>query len=198
MRIDAWDDHAVGWDANSDVRIDAKKAFLALNRAIEPLLPNLAGGRTLDFGCGTGLLSEKLAPLCKHIVAVDTSAMMIDVLRSKLAAKGIENVTPLQTAINAEAVEERPELADKFDLIVASSVCTFLPDYEATLRDLSSIIVPGGCFVQWDWLADMPMVRIRGAYQAAGLNTISVEEAFAMEMEKESMSVVMGIAQSPA
>lgn len=197
MALDGWDYHAVGWDGNKDVRIFAAKAFDSFNKRVAPLIPNLADGRILDFGCGTGLLSEKFAPLCKHIVAVDTSAKMIDMLRDKMIAKGIENVTPLHTAINTGTVRRRPELAEKFDLIVASSVCSFLPDYEATLRDLSSMMKPGGCFVQWDWLADMPIDRIRDAYEATGLAVLCVEEAYTMEMEDESMPVVMGVAQSP-
>ena len=197
MAFDEWDDHAVGWNANNDVRIFAEKAFDSLGRKIAPLMPNLADVRILDFGCGTGLLSEKLAPLCRHIVAVDTSAKMTGVLRNKVIDDGIENITPLQTAINTAAVSEHPELTVKFDLIVASSVCNFLPDYEATLRDLSSMMKPGGYFVQWDWLADMSLDRIRGAYTATGLKIIVVEEAFVMEMGDESMPVAMGLAQSP-
>jgi 2-polyprenyl-3-methyl-5-hydroxy-6-metoxy-1,4-benzoquinol methylase len=197
MASDEWDDHAVGWDANKDVRIFAEKAFESLRAKIAPLVPNLADIRVLDFGCGTGLLSEKLAPLCGHIVAVDTSSRMIDVLRRKVKDEGIENITPLQTVINAATLRQRPELTDKFDLIVASSVCNFLPDYQATLRDFSSMMKPGGCFVQWDWLADMPIDRIRDAYAAAGLKIIVAEEAFVMEMGDEPMPIAMGLAQAP-
>jgi len=197
MASDEWDDHAVGWDANKDVRIFAEKAFESLRAKIAPLMPNLADVRILDFGCGTGLLSEKLAPLCRHIVAVDTSTRMIDVLRRKVKDQGIENITPLLAALNAAAVSQRPELTDKFDLIVASSVCNFLPDYEATLRDFSLMMKPGGCFVQWDWLTDMPIGRIRGAYAVAGLTIIIAEEAFVMEMGDEPMPVAMGLAQAP-
>ena len=39
--------------------------------------------RVLDFGCGTGLLTEKIAPLVNEIVAIDSSPKMIEVLRKK-------------------------------------------------------------------------------------------------------------------
>ena len=51
----------------------------------------------------------------------------------------------------------------------------------------------GGLFVQWDWLADMPVDRIRAAFESAGLDDVGIEEAFTMETADEPMKVVMGI-----
>ena len=197
MTQNSWDEAATGWDTRADTRLYAERAFESWNRKIAPLVSDLTESRVLDFGCGTGLLTEKLAPLCGHIVAVDTSAGMIDVLRSKIVDERIGNITPLVTLIDSAAINETPELSDKFDLVVASSVCSFLPDYDSTLRDLSSALKPGGLFAQWDWLSGMPIERIRGAYETLGLINLGVEEAFAMTMEHESMSVVLGIARSP-
>ena len=198
MALDEWDDHAAGWDSNQDVRLFAEKAFDSLNRRVLPLVPNLADCQVLDFGCGTGLLSERLAPLCGHVVAVDTSAKMIAVLQNKIVDKGIGKITALQSAVDFTTIGQPSDLAGNFDLIVASSVCNFLPDYEASLRGLRSIMKPGGYFIQWDWLADMPVDRIRGAYEAAGLKAIAVEADFAMEFEEKSLPVVVGLAQLPA
>ncbi len=196
MTQNSWDDLATGWDTNADTRLYAERAFESWNCKIAPLVSDLRESRVLDFGCGTGLLTEKLAPLWGHIVAVDTSAGMIDVLQSKIVDKRIGNITPLVTAIDSAAISENPELSDKFDLVIASSVCSFLPDYVSTLRDLSSALKPGGLFVQWDWLSEMPIERIRGAYETLGLINLGVEEAYAMTMEDEAMPVVLGIARS--
>ena len=38
----------------------------------------------LDLGCGTGRLTEQLAPLVEHIIAVDRSGGSLDVLRDRL------------------------------------------------------------------------------------------------------------------
>ena len=64
----------------------------------------------------------------------------------------------------------------KFDLIVASSVCSFLPGYEKTLALLKSLLVPGGSFIQWDWQATegnsdfgLNRERILSAYDKVGL-----------------------------
>ncbi len=95
------------------------------------------------------------------------------------------------------SIERHSALTEKFDLIVASSVCNFLADYEASLRCLCSMMSPGAYFVQWDWLDDMSIDRIRGAYEATGLKAVAIEEAFAMKVDDNAMPVVMGLAQSP-
>jgi 2-polyprenyl-3-methyl-5-hydroxy-6-metoxy-1,4-benzoquinol methylase len=197
MATKLWDDRAAGWDANEDVRTYAELAFRSLTGALAPFLPSLSGRRVLDFGCGTGLLSERLAPLCAEIVAVDSSAKMIEVLRDKLLHSSLENVVPLQIEIGPAAILEHSELTKKFDLILASSVCSFLPHYETTLCDLSQLLKPGAHFAQWDWLADMPVDRIRKAYQETGLEALLVEEAFTITVQGEPLPVVLGLAQKP-
>jgi len=196
MTENSWDEMATGWDTRADTRLYAERAFASWERKAAPLVSDLTNSRVLDFGCGTGLLTEKLAAICGHVVAVDTAAGMIDVLQAKAADKRIGNITPLVTAIDAETIRENSEFSEKFDLIVASSVCSFLPDYESSLRDLSSALKPGGLFVQWDWLSEMPIERIRNTYKALGLIDLGVEEVFAMTMDDESMPVVMGVARS--
>ncbi len=190
-----WDEMAAGWDTRADTRLYAERAFASWERKAAALVSDLENSRVLDFGCGTGLLTEKLAPVCGHIVAVDTAAAMIDVLQNKVVEKHIGNITPLVISIAAETIRENSEFSEKFDLIVASSVCGFLPDYNLTLRDLSSALKPGGLFVQWDWSSEMPIERVRSAYKALGLIDLDVEEVFAMTMDDESVPVVMGMAQ---
>ena len=188
-----WDDFASGWDTNEDVQIYAQKAFDSLTSKVFAVVSDLSAGRVLDFGCGTGLLSEKLALTCDQIVAVDTSMRMIDVLHEKIITARIGNITTLSTAISAATVSESVELASKFDMVVASSVCSFLPDYEATLPVLASLLKSAGHFVQWDWLADMPVARIQSAFDASGLVALSIEQEFSMNADENPMPVVMGV-----
>ena len=193
MMSNEWDDYASGWDANDDVRVYAQKAFDSFTRIVAPLISGLPGSRVLDFGCGTGLLTEKLAPVCDQIVAIDTSPPMIEVLRKKAIEAGLHNIAVLSISVDAATINECVELTSKFDLIVASSVCSFLPDYEATLGDLSSLLKPGGYFVQWDWTEDMPVTRIRSAFEASGLVDHRIKEEFVMGAGDEPMPVVMAI-----
>ena len=149
----------------------------------------------LDFGCGTGQLTEKIAALCEHVLAVDTSPSMIEQLNRKIIETGLKNVTSLVAIIESESIAENRSMLGQFDLVVASSVCSFLPDFEATLCHIAAIMKPGGIFVHWDWVVDMPSDKIRNAFSGAGMNCLRVEREFTMDSKNGSMAVVMGIGQ---
>ena len=61
---DSWDDYAIEWDANPSVIEYSNKAFNSLCKFV-----NLQGLSVLDFGCGTGLLAEKVAKGIKAILS---------------------------------------------------------------------------------------------------------------------------------
>ena len=94
-------------------------------------LDDLAGRQPLDtcvdFGCGTGLLTERMSPHASSIVALDSSNKMIAILNNK----NLPNVTTVAEELSAELINKNASLNNRFDLIVASSVFAFLPDYES-------------------------------------------------------------------
>lgn len=191
---DDWDDYADGWDGNSDVRHYATRAFAALDG-----LAGITGGgwqdkRVLDFGCGTGLLSEKLAPHVREVAAVDTSERMIAVLEEK----ALPNVRALCTDVLDSGAREAAGGLAGFDLICASSVCSFLPDYSGAAAVLAGLLNRGGMFVQWDWLASgegasgLTLQQVRDALGDAGLGSIRAEQAFEMGSGGQGMPVLMG------
>ena len=140
---DSWDDSADTWDTNSDVIYYSDKAYASLIDSI-----NIEGKRILDFGCGTGLLTERVSPLASSVVAIDTSSKMINVLKSK----NLPNVTALPTPLTQEIIIKNSAFNKKFNIVVASSVLSFIPDYQSTLKLLKSLLVTDGTLVQWDWL----------------------------------------------
>ncbi len=91
------------------------------------------------------------------------------------------------------AISEYRDTLGQFGLVVASSVCSFLPNFEATLCHIGSIMKPGGIFVQWDWIDDMPAEKIRDAFTKAGMSCISVEKGFDFGGKDGPVTVVMGI-----
>jgi 2-polyprenyl-3-methyl-5-hydroxy-6-metoxy-1,4-benzoquinol methylase len=193
MPTDTWDDFAAGWDAEPDVQQYADKAYESWQRRVAPLIENISEIKVLDFGCGTGLLTERLAPLCHEMVAVDTSVGMIDVLDKKMAKGGPGNISSLVATIDHASIAASPYELSKFDLVVASSVCSFLPDLEATLCHIATIMNPNGIFVHWDWIDDLPIDTVRGAFVKAGLSRLRIDKEFEMTGRSGPMSVVMGI-----
>ena len=116
---DPWADEAAGWDDNPAVVAYADAAFASLEAAM-PLARDM---RVLDFGCGTGLLTERMAPHVSEVVAVDASPAMIEVL----ASKGLPNVTHAAVIWTPETIATDPLAEEPFDLIVWPS--SWWPSY---------------------------------------------------------------------
>lgn len=184
-----WDAEAAGWDDDAAVRSYATAAFASLRSVIGTTDVALDGGVVLDFGAGTGVLTERLVEAGAVVHAVDTSTAMLEILRSK----GIER--RWSTVTTSTDLPDRPA---SFDLVVCSSVCSFLPDYPGTVVDLVRLLRPGGVFVQWDWEreedGDHGLTRpdIRQALSAAGLTSITVETAFEVAMGDQTMQPLIG------
>ncbi|WP_237057557.1 class I SAM-dependent DNA methyltransferase [Microbulbifer sediminum] len=191
MSANSWDDYAEGWDSNSDVVTYAERALQALNEAID-----CTDARILDFGCGTGLLTERLSARAGSIVALDPSEKMISVLN----AKQLDNVATIQSELTRELIERNEHLQTRFDVIVASSALAFVPDYRETLQLLTELLTDNGRLVQWDWLKEaddggsgFSREDIANAFGQAGLADIRVTVPFSLDAGGGSMDVVMGI-----
>ncbi|WP_339669983.1 class I SAM-dependent methyltransferase [Dasania marina] len=187
-----WDEYAKGWDADDSVQEYANKAFKELTNIIE-LNDNLS---IFDFGCGTGSLTEILSPRVKDIVALDGSSEMI----KHLTNKNLNNVSTIPEFLTQELIDSHPHLAKKFDLIIASSVCGFLPDYEITLGLLKSLLKTGGVFVQWDWLSDddnsgmgLSETKVLRALKENDFVDVKVKKPFAMKSSKGTLDVLMAV-----
>lgn len=87
-----WDEHAAGWDDNEAVRAYADAADASLTALVDQNGLELAGATACDFGCGTGLLTERLVRRCRHIDAIDTSTAMREVVATKIERNGWQTV----------------------------------------------------------------------------------------------------------
>jgi len=105
----------------------AIKAQVLLNRDMQ----------LLDFGSGTGLLLQQIAPLVGKITALDVSPSMNAQLRAKTAHIGCElevlEQDLLQTPINRQ-----------FDGIISSMTLHHIADIPALLREFHRLLKPGG------------------------------------------------------
>lgn len=91
----------------------------------------------MDFGAGTGLLLERIAPHVGKITAVDVSPSMNEQLRAKRNGLGcmLEIV---------EADLEKSDLDGRFDGIVSSMTMHHIENVAAILRKFHSLLKDGG------------------------------------------------------
>ena len=191
---DSWDDYAEVWDTDADAISYSEKAFESLIKEI-----NIEGKTILDFGCGTGLLTDKLSPLASSIVAIDTSPKMIATLQSKK----LQNVTSLSEPLTSELIKNSSAFINKFNIVVASSVFSFLPNYDSILKLLKSLLVTDGLLIQWDWLSPdsnpefgLSETTIKQSLNNAGFKQVTITKPFTLSTEKGNLPVVMGVAKN--
>lgn len=191
---DSWDDYAEGWDQDEAARTYAEAAFASLLAVLDGAGLTLAGARVIDFGCGTGLLTERLVERDASVDAIDTSLAMLAVLDAKVAEHDWSQV---RTGV------ELPADQGSHDLIVCSSVCSFLDDYPGTVAQLVGLLRPGGVFVQWDWERTgddehgLTRPEIEDALGRAGLEPVVVDTAFSVPVGEETMEPLIGHGRRP-
>jgi ubiquinone/menaquinone biosynthesis C-methylase UbiE len=93
----------------------------------------------LDFGCGTGLVTLQLQPLVRTVTAIDSSRGMLDVLKAKVVACGLSNVT-----IWHRDVERGDVLEGSFQLVVSSMTLHHIRGVGSLLAQFNRICAPGG------------------------------------------------------
>lgn len=125
---------AATWDENPTRVATARGVAGAILATV-----TLAGTeQAMEFGCGTGLVTGLLAPNLGHVLAVDGSEGMLDVLRGKLQGHGIGNVETLQ----ADLPEGMP--AGPFDFVYSSLTMHHIEDVEGLLARIHDGLAPGG------------------------------------------------------
>lgn len=92
--------------------------------------------KVLELGCGTGLYTERLAPFCKELVAVDISDALLAQARQRVPAASVRFVSQNLERIDAE------QTGRGFEAVFGCSVLHHL-DLDATLPQLREILAPG-------------------------------------------------------
>jgi ubiquinone/menaquinone biosynthesis C-methylase UbiE len=132
-----FDAAAQTWDQN-DARTQMSSAIAgAMIAALD-----LSGGETLlDYGAGTGLVTMRLQPLVREVIAADSSHGMLGVLEQKLAASGAGNVRTMILDLEHEhpaAAGVRP------DVITSAMTMHHIADTARFAASLLEMLQPGG------------------------------------------------------
>ena len=194
--VNEWDAVAGEWDDSEAVRAYAAAAFESLERIAEASEVSLDGARIIDFGCGTGVLAERLVAAGAEVLAIDSSTAMLAAVNRKIAERGWTTVRTSTDLTGADG---------PFDLVVCSSVCGFLDDYPAAVLELASKLRAGGVFVQWDWERvdgdesehGLSRSEVSDALRDAGLERIEVGGDFVIDIEGEMVRPLLGKGRLP-
>lgn len=96
-----------------------------------------------DLGCGTGHLSEALAPVVRRVVAVDESGAMLTGAKRRLSA--FENVDVRSGAVEALPIED-----GELDVALLFMVTHFVLEPAKVLAEVRRVLKPGGRLVILD------------------------------------------------
>ncbi len=97
------------------------------------------GDRVLDAGCGPGVHSIRAAAYGCKVTAMDLSTTMLRHAESRAAAAGLaDHITFRQGDLT------KPDLGQVFDAVFSWGVIIHVPDTEAALDGVASLVAPGG------------------------------------------------------
>lgn len=165
----------------------------------------------LDFGCGTGLLTEVLQTKVERVICVDAAPLMMAQVQEKIRAREYTNVSAYCVALahleqSDESVRKEMEaLNGKVDLVVASSVLSFIPqdDLPSTMKVLGEMLRPGGMLCHSDWPKTeknhdgLSEEKASKLYEMAGLEKKSTA-IITMDMMGEEHQAFIGVAVKAA
>jgi ubiquinone/menaquinone biosynthesis C-methylase UbiE len=133
--MNEFDQKAAQWDAKP-IRVERALATAAGIKAAVPLSTTLSA---LEYGCGTGLVSFALQAHLGHITLADSSTGMLTVLREKIDAANILNMTPLQLDLITD-----PLPAERYQLIYTLLTLHHISDTDKILQALYQLLDNSG------------------------------------------------------
>jgi SAM-dependent methyltransferase len=118
--------------------------FVARRRIVASVLrrmfPPAEDRRILDVGCGTGGMLDMLTEFGSVVCGMDMSEQAIEYCRHRGLAERVQLYC-------GALPDDMPPSTAAWDVITAFDVIEHLDDDEKTLRDVFSVLAPGGTFV---------------------------------------------------
>ncbi len=100
------------------------------------------GNYVLDFGCGSGAITNKLSTVAKSIDAIDISSGMLEFAKKQAEKDSIANINYIQASIFDERFKDK-----KYDAILAFNVLHYIEDVPKLIERINTLLKPNGIFV---------------------------------------------------
>jgi ubiquinone/menaquinone biosynthesis C-methylase UbiE len=133
--MNRFDDKAATWD--TDPAKVERAAAVARGIADEVTLGPTT--RVLEYGAGTGLVTQAMRHAVGPVTLADTSAGMRDVMHAKIAAGDL-----VDARVWALDLATEPPPDEQFDLIVTVMTLHHIPDLAPVLTGFRRLLGPGG------------------------------------------------------
>ena len=118
--------------------IEQKRINQSLQKATDFIETGSEEIRALDYGAGTGNITNHLLSFGFHVVAADVSSVSLKQMAAKLG-----NADMLQTnTLNGLDLSNYKD--NTFDLVTTYSVLHHVPDYAAIIDEFARVLKPGG------------------------------------------------------
>ncbi|WP_062217280.1 class I SAM-dependent DNA methyltransferase [Aureimonas sp. D3] len=131
-----FDQYAEGFETALVKRLGYRVPDLLFD-AVMAQCPEERFARAMDLGCGTGLMGERLRPVCAALHGMDLSPGMLEQARRKRLYDHL--------AEGDVALAEAPDGA-LYDLLTAADVLTYLGDLSPVFARAARLLSPGGLF----------------------------------------------------
>ncbi|MBB2842623.1 UNVERIFIED_ORG: ubiquinone/menaquinone biosynthesis C-methylase UbiE [Rhizobium etli] len=136
MAENDYDAFAAAYDADNEA--NAWNAYYE-RPAILSLVGEVAGLSVLDAGCGGGAHAAALVERGAVVTGIDASAGMLEIAERRLEGRA--------RLLSADLNEALPFENQAFDLILASLVMHYLPDWSRPLAEFNRLLPQGGRLV---------------------------------------------------
>jgi ubiquinone/menaquinone biosynthesis C-methylase UbiE len=132
----SFDERAATWDDDPAKRERAEVSAAAIRAAV----PLDGTQRLLEYGAGTGLVTQALLDLVGPVTLADTSAGMRDVLAGKIASGALRDARVWDLDLEAA-----PAPAERFDLVVTVMTLHHVHGIDTVLAKFAEMLEEGGC-----------------------------------------------------
>ena len=119
------------------------------------------GEEVLDVACGTGNAAIRAAEAGGRVVGLDLAPELFDAARARAAEAGVD-----VDWVEGDA-EALPYPDERFDVVLSTFGCPWVPRHEQTAREIARVLRPGGRFGLTNWTpegAGGEFFTITGAY----------------------------------
>ena len=102
----------------------------------------LSGKKTLDVGCGGGLLAERFAASGALVAGIDLSPIAIEAAKKHAKESGLD-IEYMVCSVSKLRAAQGDSL---FDIVICAEVLEHVDDLNGFLRDSLAMLKPGGLF----------------------------------------------------